>query len=98
MNDKLTLVLRSLENIHEQVPDLDRDRINGSLLLNGEGSLFDSFSILLLLVEIESAIGTNVSKHGSIVEWYLQLNLADTDSLSIEAFAGLLSEKFFEEQ
>lgn len=97
MENKLFLVLKSLENISEQIPELSKSNINGSLLLNGENSLFDSFSILLLLVEIENVIGIEISKHESIVEWYLNLNLTEKDKLSLEDFTKLLSKEFFEE-
>lgn len=95
MDNKLDIVLESLRNICDQIPGLNRDEIHPDLILNGENSLFDSFSILLFLVEIENSVGHEMTKPESLIEWYSNLNMEEENVLSLREFSQLLSDNFF---
>jgi hypothetical protein len=90
MTDYVGLVIDSIKNISVQVDGLTDHDINRQMMVLGEGSLFDSFSILLLLVDLEETISEEVLQGHSLVEWFSTLEFNDDGKMTLEQFTTQL--------
>lgn len=97
MTDSVQQVINAINNIAVQVEGLNDVEIGPDLLVLGEGSPFDSFATLLLLVELEQNIDTELLAGRSLVEWFSALDFAGSRQLSLHQFADLLFNDFLGE-
>lgn len=88
-------VIDAVKNISMQVDGLQEVQINSELMLLGEQSPFDSFSILLLLVELEPALEKNSIENCSLVDWFSNLDFSDNSEVNLHQFASLLLNDYF---
>ncbi|MGP9468260.1 hypothetical protein ACT3RU_14780 [Halomonas sp. TP35] len=93
-NRALQQVTEATSNIAMQVEGLESNMITPQLKLLGSESVFDSFAILLLLVELEQSLGTDVLGGHSLVEWFSALDLESVSDMDLRKFSDLLIESY----
>lgn len=90
MTEFVSLVIESINNISVQVEGLADVAVEPDMMILGEGSFFDSFAILLLLVELEQGINSDLLKGRSLVEWFSTLDFIDNRDMTLTQFTELL--------
>jgi|TARA_A100001518_G_C1226862_1_gene77647 hypothetical protein len=93
-NQAVQQVMKAISNISMQVEGLENDMIKPQLKLLGSESVFDSFAILLLLIELDQNLGSDVLDGHSLVEWFSALDLESVSDMDLKEFAGLLVESY----
>lgn len=90
MSEFDSLVIQSVNNIAVQVEGLADVTVEPEMMILGEGSFFDSFAMLLLLVELEQGISSDLLKGRSLVEWFSTLDFTDNRDMTLTQFTKLL--------
>ena len=93
-NKDLEFVISCISEVSWQIEGLDANSATSDLLIWGTGSVFDSFSTLVLLVEMEQRIDPDLLAGRSLVEWHSSLYLEADTQLNIEKFTTLLFDDF----
>lgn len=83
-------VINAINNISMQVEGLAGMEIDSQLTLLGPGSPFDSFAMLLLLVELEQNIDAELLAGRSLVEWFSTLDFVNSAEMNLQQFTDLL--------
>jgi hypothetical protein len=73
-----------------QIEGLNDLEIDPSLMVFGDQSPFDSFAMLLLLVELEGRVEPHLLAGRSLVEWFSSLDLSNSPEMNVQQFADLL--------
>ena len=84
------LVLEAINEVAIQIEGLQQAQISVSLPIIGQGSVFDSFALLILFVELETKLNLN----SSLVEWFTNLNFEEDKNLTVEELSELIKEAF----
>lgn len=83
-------VINAINNVAMQVEGLAGVEIDTQLTLLGEGSPFDSFAMLLLLVELEQTLDAQLLAGRSLVEWFSTLDFVGGADINLQQFTELL--------
>lgn len=86
----LQQVIDCINNIAMQVEGLAGVEVTPQLQLLGEGSVFDSFAMLLLLVELEQQLNSDLLAGRSLVEWFSTLDFVGGADMNLQQFTVLL--------
>lgn len=92
MTDTIQTVIDAIAKIAIQTEGLAQEEISASTQITGSGSRFDSFSILLLSVELEQSLPADALAGRSIFEWFTALPYSDGDTIDVARFAKFLEE------
>ena len=87
-------VVNAINNISMQVEGLSTTDIGSDLLILGEGSPFDSFAMLLLLVELEQSLDSELLAGRSLVEWISSFDFSNTRQMTLKQFSEYLFNDF----
>ncbi len=90
MSSFLQYALNAVNNISIQVEGLESNEVTPDLLILGNGSPFDSFALLLLLVELEQSVEANVLCNRSLVEWFSSFDFVENRSMTLKQFSEYL--------
>ncbi len=90
MNCFESTVIECIKNISVQIEGLSPDSVDVDFQIYGKNSLLDSFSILLLLVELEQTIDPELLRSRSLIEWFSSLDLTSGLELNLRKFTTLL--------
>ena len=90
MKDYLKVVIQSVKSISLQIDGINEDEINSNLILLGNDSYFDSFSMLLLLVELEQNLDSEILAGHSLIEWLSTLDFTNSQQMTLKQFADCL--------
>lgn len=96
MNNNINTVVSAVKNIALQVNGLSGVEIDSQLKLLGEGSLFDSFAMLLLLVELEQSLDAELLAGRSLVEWFATLDFIGASEINLQQFTDLLFNNYLD--
>jgi len=94
MSNMQNSLIEATKSIASQVTGLDAEGINPEMQLFGEGSVFDSFAILLLLVELEQIADEDLLNGRSVVEWFQNFDFDGVGNMTLRKFASLLVDQF----
>lgn len=90
MFDKIDKVLDAVRRISDQVEGLEPDDICPEMAIFGDGSFFDSFAILLLLIELEQSIAAENLVAPSLVEWFSALDAGENAEMNLKEFSQMI--------
>lgn len=94
MNSNIDILLNCIKEISCQVNGLSEDMVSEDILILGDASLFDSFSILLFLVEIENVLSKDILAGRSLIEWFSTLDFTTTRQMTLKQFSECLFNDF----
>ena len=94
MNSNVEILLNCIKEISCQVNGLSEDMVSEDILILGDTSLFDSFSILLFLVEIENVLSKDILAGRSLIEWFSTLDFTPTRQMTLKQFSEYLFNDF----
>ena len=94
MNSNVEILLNCIKEISCQVNGLSEDMVSEDILILGDTSLFDSFSILLFLVEIENVLSKDILAGRSLIEWFSTFDFTPTRQMTLKQFSECLFNDF----
>ncbi len=98
MTDFRQQVINAINNIAMQVEGLNGVEIGPDLRVLGEDSPFDSFAMLLLLVELEQNLDPDLLAGRSLVEWFSTLDFVNSTEMSLQQFVDLLFNDYLKDR